>query len=434
MRKIFILAVVLLVAALAILSFSRKRTGTLAQLAQLVQSNKPRVSAPQVPKTDAEKLVADNNAFAFSLYQRLREDDSNLIFSPYSISTALAMTYAGARGETEKQMAKALHFGLPQDRLHSAFNSLDHEFASRDKDEDGQPYKDFKLLTANSLWGQKGYTFLPQFTDLLAENYGAGMRLVDYTEDAEGARKAINDWVSKQTQGKIEDLIKPGGLSSEMKLVLVNAIYFKDQWETSFNEKFTKPDHFTLLDGSKIMTEMMSQRDYFGYAQGKGYQAAKLPYLWSKFDMMILLPDKNKFREFESALDATRLIEISRQLTVREIDLTMPKFKFETSMGLVDTLSEMGMPLVFQYGPADLSGMDGTRELFLSAVLHKAMIAVDEEGTEAAAATYVVPSTDWDDPPPVIPKMIIDRPFIFLIRDTKTDAILFLGRVLNPKG
>jgi serpin B len=437
MRRIILLVVILLVAALAILSFSRKRTGTLAQLAQLaqlVQSNKPRISAPQVPKTDAEKLVADNNAFAFSLYQRLRENDRNLVFSPYSISTALAMTYAGARGETEKQMAKALHFGLPQAKLHPAFNALDLQLARRGKNEDGQPYGDFKLLMANSLWGQKDYKFLPQFLDLVAENYGAGMRLVDYknNKNREDARKAINDWVSKQTQGKIEDLIKPGGLSSEMKLVLVNAIYFKDQWETSFNEKFTKPDHFTLLDGSKIMTEMMSQRDYFGYAQGKGYQAAKLPYLWSKFSMMILLPDKDKFREFESALNATRLMEISRQLAVREIDLTMPKFKFEARTGLVDTLSEMGMPLVFQ-GQADLSGMDGTRDLFLSAVLHKAMIAVDEEGTEAAAATYGVAPTDWEDPPPVIPKMIIDRPFIFLIRDTKTGAILFLGRVLNPK-
>jgi len=436
MRRIILLLVILLVAALAILSFSRKETGTLAQLAQLVQSKKPRVSAPQVPKTNAEKLVADNNAFAFSLYQRLREGDSNLIFSPYSISTALAMTYAGARGETEKQMAKALHFGLPQDKLHPAFNSLDYEFASRGKDEDGQPYGDFKLLMANSLWGQKDYKFLPQFLDLVAENYGAGMRLVDYknNKNREDARKAINDWVEKQTQEKIKNAVPEGILNDLTRLVLVNAIYFKDQWEHPFSQSDTKPGPFTLLDGRKITVQMMSLSEHLNYARGKGYQAVNLPYAWNNLSMIILLPDKGTFRSFERALTAKKVLMITEQFKQPEVDLTMPKFKFDASLSMKDTLSALGMPGAFILGEANLSGMDGTRDLFIDEVLHKAMIAVDEKGTEAAAATHVFVASGisprWD----IKAKMIIDRPFIFLIRDTKTGAILFLGRVLNPQG
>jgi serpin B len=329
-------------------------------------------------------------------------------------------------------MAKALHFGLPQDKLHPAFNALDLGLAGRGKDENGQAREGFMLVTANSLWGQKGHEFLPQFLDLLAENYGASMRLVDYKNDAEGARKAINDWVSKQTQEKIADLIPQGLLDEATRLVLTNAIYFKDKWASPFEKENTNAGPFTLLDGSQITTEMMAQSALFSYAQGKGYQGVELPYRGKELSMVILLPDKGLFKQFENALTAEKAKGIIGQLKSKTIDLTLPKFKYDVSWSLKDTLSALGMPLAFGEGHADFSGMDGSKLLFISAVLHKAVIAVDEEGTEAAAATAVL-MKESGMRISENPKMVIDRPFIFLIRDTKTGAILFLGRVLNPK-
>jgi serpin B len=376
-------------------------------------------------------VVAGNSAFALDLYQVLRQQsDGNLFYSPYSISLALAMTYAGARGETEQQMADTLHLTLSQDRLHPAFNALDAELAQRGKGVEGDDGAGFQLRIANSLWGQKGYEFLSTFLDLLAEHYGAGLRTLDFEQAPEEARVTINKWVSEQTEGRIEDLIRPGLIIPLTRLVLANAIYFNAAWSYPFEESRTRDDVFYLLDGSQVTVPMMAQTERFRYAEGEGYQAVELTYKGGEMAMVILLPEAGRFEEFESGLDAERVDRIVEDLARSNVALTMPKFEFDSSFELAEILSEMGMPDAFTHEIADFSGMDGTRRLHISQVVHKAFVAVDEAGTEAAAATAVIMVESAAPGSPV--EVTVDRPFVFLIRDIGSGAILFVGRVVDP--
>lgn len=269
---------------------------------ELLQSDRPRETSPQVEETELAELVTGNTSFAFDLYQAVREEAGNLFYSPYSVSLALAMTYGGARGETEGQMGTTLHFTLAQDRLHPAFNALDLTLASRGRG----AREGFRLNLANSIWGQRGYPFLRSFLDVLAENYGAGLRLLDFESEPEESRLIINDWVSNQTNGRIQDLLPPGLITPEARLVLTNAIYFKAAWKNPFDEATTHSDQFSLLDGSQVTMPMMEQTAQFGYAEGEGYQAVELPYDGDELSMVILLPEAGRFPEFESALDADR--------------------------------------------------------------------------------------------------------------------------------
>ncbi len=395
---------------------------------QLAKSEVPRIMAPDIPAADAQELVAGNNDFAFDLYQELQSEEGNLFFSPYSISTALAMTYAGARGETEQQMADTLHFTLPQNQLHPAFNSLDLQLVSNEEGGKSDEKTDFTLRIANSLWGQQDYPFLEDFLDLLAENYGAGMRLVDFKTAAEAARIAINDWVSDQTEEKIKDLIPQGAINSMTRLVLANAIYFYADWQYQFDPNDTRDAVFYLLDEDQVNVPMMSQLCSFLYTQGEGYQAVEMPYVGGKAAMTIFVPDSGKFADFESNMSPDQIDEIIANLAHRQVELTLPKFTYESEFSLAKTLIEMGMTDAFS--DADFSGMDGTKDLLISDVFHKAFVAVDEEGTEAAAATAVVMAKCAA--PMIDVTLTIDRPFIYLIRDTETGTVLFLGRVLNP--
>jgi serpin B len=393
----------------------------------LLQSDKPRLTSDA---TDAEtaELVVGNSAFTFDLYQRLSEEqDGNLFYSPYSISLALAMTYAGARGETEQQMAATMHYTLPQERLHPTFNALDTTLTSYGDDEDEDA---FQLNVANAIWGQEGYEFLPTFLDTLAENYGAGLRTVDFVSETEAARQAINDWVSDQTAEKIQDLIPKGMLNSMARLVLTNAIYFNGKWVSPFEKSNTHDEPFTLLDGSTVSVPMMSQVESFKYAEGNGYQAVELPYRDSNVSMLFILPEAGRFEEMEGAFSAEFVTAITESLTSQQVRLFAPKFTFESEFKLAETLIQMGMPAAF--GNADFSGMTGNRDLFISDVLHKAFVAVDEEGTEAAAATAVTMMETARMIEDAI-LMKLDRPFLFLIRDNDTGTILFIGRVLNPE-
>ena len=397
-----------------------------------VQSQAQRVSSPDVPGDDLQSLVAGNNAFAFDLYHALQAEADNLFFSPYSVSTALAMTYAGARGETARQMADTLHFTLSQDRLHSAFNALDLQIAPDGEDEDaGAEEKDFTLNVANSLWGQQDYAFLPEFIDLLAENYGAGMRLVNFA-DSEPTRKTINDWVSEQTEDRIKDLIPQGAITSYTRLVLANAIYFDASWLHPFDEALTREGTFNLLDGGQVSVPMMAASEPMGllYARGTGYQAVDLPYVGDRASMTIIVPDSGNFADFEAALNADQVEAILTSLERKSVALTLPKFSYELNVSMKDTLEDMGMPDAVTCGIADFSGMDGARELCITGVFHKAFVAVDEAGTEAAAATAVVMGRT--SMPMIDVELTVDRPFIYLIRDTETGSILFLGRVLAP--
>ena len=326
-------------------------------------------------------------------------------------------------------MAQTLHF-LPQGRLHPAFNRLDLELAQRGKDAKGKDSKGFRLNIANALWGQKGYRFLPEFLDLLAENYGSGLRLLDFAADPESSRVTINDWVSHQTEGRIKDLVPQGVIDTLTRLVLTNAIYFNAAWGAPFDKSQTQDGAFHLQNGSQVTVPMMKQTKSFGYAEGQGYQAVELPYDGGELSMVILLPKAGQFEAFEGSLDAGQVNSILKNLAQRQVALSLPRLKTESEFSLAETLAAMGMPVAFS-SEADFSGMDGGRNLFISDVVHKAFVSVDESGTEAAAATASVMGLTYAMPEQPV-EFTVDRPFIFLIRDIPTGAILFVGRIVNP--
>jgi serpin B len=378
--------------------------------------------APGASADDLAALSEGNRAFAMDLYQAVRGEHGNLFFSPYSVSLALAMAYAGARGDTEADMASTLHFTLPQERLHPAFNELDLSLAEAGDEA-------FRLNIANALWGQQGFDFLPEYLDTLAVNYGAGLRLADFMDPAarEQARQAINAWVSGETEGKIPELLAQGTLGDDTRLVLTNAIYFKADWETPFVAESTRPAPFTLLDGSAVQAPTMARRAQTGYAAGDGVEALELTYNGGRASMVILLPAPGTFEAFEAGLDSATLDEVVGRLQPTDLEIYVPKFKYAAELSLAETLAGMGMPSAFDAGAADFSGMDGRRDLVVTGVIHKAYVAVDEKGTEAAAATgLVVGATS-------MPQTVaVDRPFIYLIRDRETGTVLFMGRVVNP--
>ena len=393
-------------------------------------------AAPTAADADLAALARGNTAFAFDLYEALREDGGNLFYSPYSISLALAMTYAGARGDTETQMTDTLHFLLPQDRMHPTFNTLDLELASRGKDDQGRDTEGFRLRIANAVWGQHDYEFQQMFIDLLAENYGAGVRPANFREAPEDSRVTINDWIADQTEDKIADLIPKGVIDTYTRMVLTNAIYFKAAWALPFYEGDTNNGPFHLLDGSETLVPMMRNTESFSYARMDGYQVVGLPYVGHEISMTILLPDEGRFREFEDSLDAALVERALEDARRKRLALVMPKFKLESQFELAETLKQLGMSNAFDRGASDFSGMDGNSCfagdgpcLFIREVIHQAFVSVDEQGTEAAASTAVMTRVVSEPP-----EVAIDRPFIFLVRDSDTGAILFLGRVLDPRG
>jgi len=422
-RLIAVLAIVLLLPVIASIQMAQPAAG------EVLKSDKERITSPDVSTSEQALLVEGNSAFAFELYKALKGEEGNLFYSPYSISVALAMTYAGARNETAEQMADTLQFILEQERLHPAFNWLDVELASRGEGAEGQDGEEFRLNIVNAIWGQKDYSFLSAFLDVLAENYGAGLRILDFITETEASRLAINQWVSDQTEGRIEDLIPQGAIDALTRLVLTNAIYFNAAWEYPFDEDMTADGPFYLLDGGQVTVPMMKQTESFGYTEGEGYQAVELLYDGGELSMVVLLPEAGQFEAFEEGLQAQQVCNIISGLQPTEVALTMPQFEFDSEFSLKDTLAGMGMPIAFSSG-ADFSGMTGNPELFISDVVHKAFVAVDEAGTEAAAATAVIMTLTAVPEPPV--EVTIDRPFIFLIRDIDTGAILFVGRVMNP--
>ena len=396
---------------------------------EVLKSDKERITSPDAGLSEQALLVEGNSAFAFELYQALRGKEGNLFYSPYSISVALAMTYAGARGETAEQMAETLQFMLDQDSLHPAFNWLDGELASRGEGAQGKDGEGFRLNVVNAIWGQKNYEFLSDFLDVLAENYGAGLRVLDFINETEASRLAINQWVSEQTEGRIKDLIPQGAIDALTRLVLTNAIYFNAAWENPFNEDMTADGPFYLLDGGQVIVPMMKQTELLGYGDGERYQAVELAYDGEELSMVILIPEAGRFQAFEEDLEAQKVQDIISGLENAQVTLTMPKFEFDSEFSLKGTLAEMGMPIAFS-ADADFSGMTGTLDLYISEVIHKAFVSLDETGTEAAAATAVVGNEAAT--PGESVEVTIDRPFIFLIRDIETGTILFVGRVLDP--
>ena len=389
---------------------------------EVVQSSKSRIVAPQVASADVDQLAADNSAFAVDLYQAARLGSGNMVFSPASISIALAMTYAGAEGTTASQMATTLHFTLPAERLHPAWNALDLALTAP-----AAMSGAFQLNLANALWAQQGFTMQPSFLDLLAENYGAGVRLVDFAGATEQARQAINRWVSGETAGRIPELLQMGVLDPSTALVLTNAVYFKADWLMPF--KPNSPSGTFNAPAGPVTVPMMTGDFSVPVWTGPGYSATALPYAGGGASMVLIVPDAGTFDSFEATLTADTLATIVAGAAGGVGGgVVVPRFTFDQRLSLATTLQALGMTDAFDASRADFSGIDGQRDLFISDVVHQANIAVDEKGTVAAAATAVVISKAAL----FVPSLRVDRPFIFLIRDDATGSTLFMGRVLDP--
>jgi serpin B len=381
--------------------------------------------ASDAANPDLPAVVEGNTRFALDLYGRLRGQEGNLFFSPYSISAALAMTSAGARGETADEMAKVLHLSLGAERLAAAEGALAKQING------GGQKRGYQLRTANALWGQKGFAFRPEFLKLTADGYGAPLHEVQFG-DSEGARKTINAWVERQTEEKIKDLIKPGVLDANTRLVLTNAIYFKGDWQLQFKKDQTRDEPFQLGGDKTVPAPLMHQQARFAYLDGPDFQLLEMPYAGKDLSMVVLLPKKlDGLASLEKELTAANLGRWLKGAQEQKVQVALPRFRLTAEFGLNKALAELGMPSAFSES-ADFSGMGGSKgELYLSAVVHKAFVDVNEEGTEAAAATGAVVAARALGP--VVPVFRADHPFVFLIRDRRSDSVLFLGRLASPQ-
>jgi len=394
----------------------------------LVQADLPRVESPTVSGEQEALLQNGNNSFAFDLYHSINlQKTDNLIYSPYSIWMAFSMIYAGARGETENQMAGVFHF-LGQESQHVTLNAIDQLLQAfgtvKETEEEGTP---FQLRLANAVWSQQGYSFNQAYLDLLAMQYGAGLRILDFQSSVEVAREAINAWVNEQTDGRIKEIAEPGSISPDTRLVLTNAIIFKAGWAYKFNREATADDLFTLIDGKQVATRQMHVRAPLDIIETEDYQAARLPYAYQNVEMWIILPAERRFTAVQDELDSDLMNAIRQQAGMNDVTLTMPSFDFETELSLDELLVQQSLSDAFC--PAgDYSGITEGGGLCIGRAVHKATITVDEEGTEAAAATLIaMPVSTMKEI-----EITVDRPFIFVIMARDSGLILFLGQVLNP--
>ena len=372
-----------------------------------------------------KNIARDNTLFALDLYNQLKMTDGNLFFSPFSIFTALAMTWAGARENTAVQMAETLHFTEKPAQFHRAIGDLISQLNAVQKE------TDVELSIANAIWAQKGYQFLDEFFRIVQQSYQADLKQVDFSSAAESARQAINAWVEQQTNEKIKDLLPPKVLNALTRLVLVNAIYFKGFWDNQFKSRDTREMEFWLLTEVAVKVPMMHQEHQFGYWENDWLQIIEMPYKEESLSLILLLPkEKTGITDLEQKLNFENMMAWQSRLRKQKVIVFFPKFKIESQFSLGQTLALMGMPDAFEPELADFSAMVGQKELYISAVIHKAFLEVNEEGSEAAAATGVVVSVTSIAPSPPIFKA--DHPFVFFIRDNKSQSILFLGRVLNP--
>ena len=384
---------------------------------------------PMTATAQIQAVVASNTAFALNLYQELATNTGNIFFSPYSISTCLAMTYAGARGETEAQMAQVLGFGADQQQFASLFGDLQAELEATQKT------NVIELNIANALWAQEGLPLLPAFVETATNQYQANVNQIDFRANAEEARLEINNWVAQETRNKIQNILSPGSITPHTQLVLANAIYFLGVWTESFAETNTSPQPFYLSSTNQEEAPLMHQLAQFDsvpfyHMEGNGFQALELPYGSDQASMVILLPSQvDGLAQLEQQLTPSFLSGVLAQMSLSPIEIFLPRFTLGSSFDLADTLAAMGMPDAFAPGVADFSGIDGANNLVISHVVHKAWGQVNEAGTEAAGATVVTiePTIVWE--PPIFRA---DHPFIFFIRDTQSGSLLFLGRLVDP--
>ncbi|MFH1193962.1 MAG: serpin family protein [bacterium] len=371
-------------------------------------------------------VINANDQFALDLYSQLKNSDGNIFFSPYSISTALAMAYEGARGKTADEIQSVFHFPTDGNLRKSSFAAIHNQL--------NKPDAKYKLNIANALWAQNDYKFLNDYLTTLQQYYAGKATNVDFKNSTEEARQTINKWVESKTNNKIKDLFPQGSLNTMTQLVLTNAIYFKGTWIKQFEKSQTRDEDFRVSSTNTIKVPMMKRTDKnakFNYTEDDNVQILEMPYEGGKLSMMVLLPKNDNLSSLESSLTLEKINDWRSKLKEQRVDVFMPKFTFDTKYFMNETLAKMGMPTAFTYD-ADLSGMDGTQSLFIQKVIHQAFVDVNEEGTEAAAATGV--SVGFKS---AMPQQSIifraDHPFIFAIQDKDSGNILFLGRVSNPE-
>ncbi len=424
---------ILFLSALALLTVSCDDTKKESQNNQNNQNPLPftvlKSDAPRAePQSDAAAVVAyveENSRFALDLFHELRAGNDNIFFSPHSLNVALMMTYAGARENTAAQMAQVLGFDPEDELIHDKLNALDLHLAGLGADDP----EAFRLSVVNAAWGQENYTFLDGYLDVLAMQYGAGMYLLDFFADPEGSREIINDWVEQMTENRIEDLLPENSITPDTRLVLTNAIYFKADWEFPFEKDMTHPASFARLNGSTVSVEMMARDkcDVY-YRENDDFQMVELPYKGEDTAMVILLPKEGRFEDVQDGLDAEFLFEQVALMENQTVIVSVPKFSFDFDASMKTPLMELGMVDAFTPFGADFSGMNGDTSLFIMDVVHKAFVAVDEKGTEAAAASGVIIG---DTSAPMY-SITVNRPFFFFIRDRVYGTILFFGRVMDP--
>lgn len=371
-------------------------------------------------------FVASNNSFAQRLYGQLAAAPGNLFFSPTSISTALGLAYAGARGQTASEMSNALELTLPPAELHAAFAAQAARLTAP-----GGP----EIRIANRLWTQSGLPIEPDFQAVAQGPYGAGLELVDFKAAPDPSRAKINKWVSDRTNGRITDLLPQGSITPLTRIVLTNAIYFKGTWATQFDKAATRAEPFTVKPGSTVSAPMMHKALRAGYADAGDAQVLELAYAGASPDramsMVVILPKAvDGLPKVEQALTSGGLGTYLGGLSPQQVDVSLPRFKVTMEKSLRETLEAMGMPTAFDDKKADFSGITRAEPLYITRVQHKAFVEVNEEGTEAAAATGVVFGTRGAAAPPQVFRA--DHPFLFLIRDAASGAVLFMGRVANP--
>lgn len=382
---------------------------------------------------DTADVVETNNRFARDLYHALEAEDSNagqsLFFSPHSISTALALTCEGARGDTADEIRSVLHFPENNTALREGYRALIDDINRGDGA--------YTLRTANALWAEKTHPFLPGYISVAEDSYGSEVENLDFIHAPDASRLTINRWVEERTEDLIKNLIPAGAITSLTRLVITNAVYFKGTWALQFDESLTAEADFTTLQGETVTIEMMQRTGEdarYTYTETETLQILKMPYEHEgtgSLSMLVLLPNENDITAAEEALGTQELADAIAEMEATRVDVYFPKFSLECDYMLTDTLPAMGMPTAFGPG-ADFSGLDGTRELFISDVIHKAFVEVNEEGTEAAAATAVVfgKSAAVEEEP--VPVFLADHPFVFMIVDGEHDTVLFMGRVADP--
>jgi serpin B len=401
---------------------------------ETVKSSLARDTTPVLSPSELDTFATDRADFAVELYRAVAKDPANatkdIFLSPHSVSSALAMTYAGARGQTKSEMTKALHFEANDDVVNRGFDFVDLRLQAAGNAGQGKDGGPARLEIANAIWGQKGLQLETPFLDTLAVSYGAGVAVADFATDPEGSTNRINGWVADKTEGRITNLLPT--LARSTRLVLVNAVYFNAAWATSFNASTTAPAPFTKLDSSVTQVAMMHQRLNATYMHGDDFDAVELPYGGELTSMLVIAPTKGSFETYESALTGARILDVLGGLRGKDVILSFPKTKLSAGFELSKPLESLGMKSAF--GGADFSGVTESEPLSISAVVHRTFLAVDEQGTEAAAATGVDEvETSAEVPLPTV-TMTVDRPYIIAIVDRSTKTILFLGRILEPKG